>query len=95
LQFEWEPSKADANQLKHQVGFEEAATVFGDPFARIAADHKHSDEELRWHIIGMSEMGRVLIVAYTERKDFIRIITARKAEPAERRRYEKNREAHA
>lgn len=94
LQFEWDALKAEANQRKHHVSFEEARSVFGDPFARIVADREHSDEEQRWHIIGMSENYRVIIVAYTERDDIIRIITARKAEPAEKKRYEKIRETY-
>lgn len=88
LQFEWDAQKARANQRKHQVSFEEARTVFGDPFARISADRDHSEGEQRWHIIGMSDRNRVIVVAYTERTEVVRIITARKAEPVERRRYE-------
>jgi uncharacterized DUF497 family protein len=88
LQFEWDAQKAQANQRKHQVSFEEARTVFGDPFARITEDRDHSEGEQRWHIIGISVQQRVLVVAYTERNETIRIITARKAEPGERRRYE-------
>ena len=88
LRFEWDAQKARANQRKHQVSFEEARAVFGDPFARISADRDHSDGEQRWHIIGMSDHNRILVVAYTERAEIVRIITARKAEPVERRRYE-------
>ncbi len=92
VQFEWNQKKAEANLHKHNISFDEAATVFGDPFARIAEDTLHSEYEQRWHIIGMSAQYRVIVVAYMERNDFIRIITARKAEPSERRRYEKIRD---
>jgi uncharacterized DUF497 family protein len=88
LQFEWDAQKAQANQRKHQVSFEEARTIFGDPFARITEDRDHSKGELRWHILGISVQQRVLVVAYTERNETIRIITARKADSGERRRYE-------
>ncbi len=88
VRFEWDAQKARANQRKHQISFEEARTVFGDPFARISTDRYHSDDEQRWHIIGMSVHNRILVVAYTERSEVVRIITARKAEPVERRRYE-------
>jgi len=92
LKIEWDVRKAEANLKKHDVRFEEAQTVFGDPFARIAEDYTHSDDESRWHIIGTSTQNRILVVAYTERNESIRIITARKAEPAERKRYEKIRD---
>jgi len=91
LKFEWDEKKAQANLKKHDVSFEEAKTVFGDPLARISEDSTHSQDEQRGHIIGMSDQYRVIVVAYTERPDRIRIITARKAELSERKRYEKIR----
>jgi uncharacterized DUF497 family protein len=94
LKFEWDKSKAEVNLKKHVVSFDEAKTVFGDPFARITEDQTHSQDEQRWHIIGTSNRNRIIVVAYTEGKDFIRIITARKAEPSERKRYEKIRFNH-
>jgi len=95
LVFEWDNQKADANQRKHQVSFAEVRTVFGDPFARMTEDQEHSEGERRGQIIGMSDRSRVLVVAYTERGERLRIITARKAEPHEKRRYEKIREKNA
>jgi uncharacterized DUF497 family protein len=89
LKFEWDVKKAAANIKKHNVSFEEARTVFGDPFARISEDSEHSEYEQRLYLIGLSDRQRILVVAYTERDEFIRIITARKAEPFERRQYEK------
>lgn len=89
MQFEWNTKKAEANLGKHGVSFEEAATVFGDPLAKIFYDEKHSDEEKREIIIGYSIEGRVLIICFTEREfDTIRIISARLATPKERRDYE-------
>lgn len=79
---------------KHNVSFEEAKTVFGDRFARISEDTLHSQYEQRWHIIGTSKNNRVIIVAYTERNDSIRIISSRKATPSERKRYEEIRYRH-
>jgi hypothetical protein len=55
LEFEWDAEKAAANRRKHGVAFEEAATVFGDPLARIFTDEAHSSGELRAIIIGRSE----------------------------------------
>ncbi len=64
LKFEWDVKKAEANINMHKVSFEEAKTVFGDPFARISEDTKHSDYERRWYLIGMSDRQRVLVLAY-------------------------------
>jgi len=67
--------------------------VFHDPFAIEREDLEQDPNEERYSVIGMVE-GRLLFVAYTMRGEKIRIITARKAEPYERRRYqEENREA--
>ena len=87
--FEWDENKAKANLLKHKISFEEAATVFKDMFSITIADH--SIEENRFVDIGMSDKNHLLVVSYTERKDRIRLITARKATSAERKKYEEER----
>ncbi len=88
LQFEWDEAKAEANAQKHGVSFEEALTVFGDPNAITTLDIEHSIGEERFVDIGCSVSGRVLIVVYTERDARIRVISCRRATPAERRQYE-------
>lgn len=88
--FEWDADKAAANQKKHRVRFEEAATVFADPLAAIFYDEVHSDEEPREIIVGHSEQGRLLLVCFTERAEVIRVISARRATNRERRDYEEN-----
>jgi hypothetical protein len=90
LRFEWDDSKARLNRRNHGVGFEEAATVFVDPLARIFDDEAHSTEELREIIIGHSSDDRLLLVCFTERSDVVRIISARKVTRKERRDYEEN-----
>jgi len=62
--------------------------VFQDPPAFIFDDEEHSVEEHREIIIGHSQQDRLLIVAFTERDDVIRIISARKADRGEREDYE-------
>ena len=89
LQFEWDEAKAGANAQKHGVSFEEALTVFGDPNAITTHDTEHSIDEERFVDIGCSVTGRILIVVYTERDAHIRIISCRRATPAERRQYER------
>jgi len=88
LIFEWDGEKARSNYNKHRVTFPEATTVFGDRLALTSDDPPHSDDEDRSIIIGQSERGRLLCVSFTERGDSIRIISAREAEPHERKAYE-------
>jgi uncharacterized DUF497 family protein len=81
--FEWDESKAAVNLAKHGVSFDEAATVFGDPNGLDGPDVRHSTHERRFLRLGRSVAGRVLIVAYTQRRsadvDTVRIISARRA----------------
>ena len=86
--FEWDEEKAQANLRKHGVSFEEAQTVFTDPLAMTIPDPDHSIDEARFIIIGESDKKRILVVAHTERKKKIRLISARKATRAERKKYE-------
>ncbi len=73
MEFEWNEQKSINNIAKHRVSFEEAQTVFDDPFYVDFYDPDHSIDEHRYIIIGESENGRLLIVAYTERNDRIRL----------------------
>ncbi len=86
--FEWDERKAQENFRKHRVSFDEAKTVFLDPFSITIPDPNHSIDEERFIDIGTSIGGRVLVVVYTERGDNIRLISSRKATLAERRKYE-------
>lgn len=88
LTFEWDAEKAIENFKKHKVSFEEAKTVFGDPFLMTYPDPDHSASEERYVNIGTSSKGHVLVVIHTERGDNSRIISCRKATPTERRAYE-------
>ncbi len=91
LVFEWDRRKAASNLGKHKVRFEEAATVFDDPKARIFDDEAHSADEHREIIIGHSIANRLLLVCFTERwENHIRIISARVATRRERSDYEEN-----
>jgi uncharacterized DUF497 family protein len=90
LEFEWDPAKAEKNSREHGVTFEEAATVFADPLARIFDDPEHSSDEPREIIVGYSERQRLLLVSFTERAPKIRIISARPATRGERQRHEQD-----
>jgi uncharacterized DUF497 family protein len=92
--FEWDPAKAASNLKKHRVSFETALRVFADPFALVTQDRiEHG--EYRWQTLGAVEGRLVLLVAHTvqdeaDGTEVIRIISARRADPKERRRYEQN-----
>lgn len=88
LNFEWDGEKAKKNLKKHKVSFDEATTVFIDPFSMTVPDPDHSVDEQRHIDIGSSDNGRVLVVVYTERGSSIRIISCRKATSLERKLYE-------
>ena len=89
MQFEWDRGKAAANRRKHGVSFEEATEVFADPNAAILADPDHSVLEHREIIVGRWQ-NQLLVISFTERQDIIRIISARRATPRERKRHEEN-----
>ncbi|HEV3183599.1 MAG TPA: BrnT family toxin [Xanthobacteraceae bacterium] len=84
--FQWNDAKAAANYAKHGVTFEAARDVFQDPFALEWLDEGQDEGEPRFATLGMVE-GRLLFVAYAMRGAVTRIISARLAEPFERRRY--------
>ena len=88
LRFEWDRKKAEFNLDKHRVSFDEAVTVFADPLARIFDDEAHSETEPREIIVGHSVNQRILLVAFTERPDAVRIFSARRATRRERKDYE-------
>jgi len=78
--FDWDDFKAASNKKKHGVSFAEAATAFSDPNAIEIFDHKNSDNEDRWILVGLSVKSHVLLVVFVEREEeLIRIISARKA----------------
>jgi uncharacterized protein len=83
--FEWDEKKATRNDAKHGISFEVAREVFDDPARIERADDRDSDE-VRFNVTGQVK-GRILVVTYTVRGTKIRLISARLAEPFERRRY--------
>jgi uncharacterized protein len=88
VRFEWDDDKAARNFVRHGVSFEEALSVFGDALALTFADTDHSDLEYRSRTYGHSSKGRLLVVVHTERRDSVRIISARKATRHEKSIYE-------
>ena len=87
VRFGWDSRKAASNLRKHSVSFGEASTVFGDPLAVTIPDPDHSGEEFRSITIGQSALGRLLVVVHTERREGLRIISARRPTLSENRKY--------
>lgn len=90
LLFEWDEKKEKENIKKHRISFEEAKTVFNDPFSITIHDPHHSIDETRFIDIGRSTKENILIVIYTERRGMIRIISSRLATKREQKEYEEN-----
>lgn len=87
MEFEWDEQKAVANLRKHGIDFADAALVLEDDLALTFRD-SDARAERRWITMGQDPKQRVLVVVYTWRGEHIRLISARKATGAERRRYE-------
>ncbi|HLV95429.1 MAG TPA: BrnT family toxin [Candidatus Acidoferrales bacterium] len=91
MRFVWDPEKSRRNLAKHKVSFETAALVFDDPFAVSVLDRVVEGEE-RWNTLGLAAGMVILLVVHAYRledgEETVRIISARKATPAERRIYE-------
>lgn len=84
FKFEWDPQKAASNLQQHGVSFDEAVSVFADALAVTFSDMEHFQSEDRSRTYGISNKGRLLVLVHTERRNNVRIISARKAT-----RYEK------
>ncbi len=84
----WDPQKAEANFRKHRIRFSDAETVLFDPMT-LTIEDQIIDQELRFLSVGADALGRILVIVYTYHGDTIRLISARKATPKERKYYEK------
>ena len=73
--FDWDPDKVEANEDNYGVRFSEAATAFGDPLSITIPDPDHSVGEARFVLVGLSHVGRLVVVAHAETNDSIRIIS--------------------
>jgi uncharacterized DUF497 family protein len=87
VEFDWDEAKNRRNLRKHGIDFETASLVFDDPYY-VAVLDRIVDGEERWQSIGMAGGIAVVVVAHTLSENLIRIISARKATPQERRSYE-------
>ena len=93
--FEWDANKAQINLRKHRISFEEAKTIFNDPYLLTYPDEFHSMQEERFISIGYSSQNRILLAVHTENEEsenriIIRIISCRQATNNERKFYEED-----
>jgi uncharacterized DUF497 family protein len=86
MRFEWDENKNQQNRQKHGISFEEAKEIFsGIVFTSL--DRRFDYDEIREVSIGTLQGFVIVTVAHTERNGKIRLISARKATPKERRQY--------
>jgi uncharacterized DUF497 family protein len=83
----WDPNKAEINFKKHGIRFSDAEMVLYDSFAMTLEEHIVANEQ-RYVTIGTDAVSRIIAVVYSYRSDTIRLISARKATPRERKQYE-------
>ena len=89
INFSWDNKKAQSNEIKHKITFEEAKTVFDDENARLIYDPDHSIDEDRFIMLGLSCKLKILTVVhcYRDNENNIRIISARKSTKKEQKQY--------
>jgi uncharacterized DUF497 family protein len=88
MDIQWDPQKAETNFRKHNIRFSDAESVLFDPMTMTIEDQIINQEQ-RFLSIGSDAIGRILVIVYTYTGDNIRLISARKATPKERKYYEK------
>ena len=88
IEFEWDEGNTQKSFKKHGIENDESEGVFFDKDSVLAEDRKHSGSETRYQIVGKSNIGRLLNIIFTIRKQKVRIISARRMHLKERRLYE-------
>jgi hypothetical protein len=85
MEIEWDPAKRTSNLAKHDIDFLDCESVFSDPYAVTRDDRDHDED--RYTTMGVDDLGRLLVVAYTWCDEAIRLISARQATASERNHY--------
>ena len=89
MKYSFDPTKDAAKLVKHGVSLADGEGVLSDPLARTIEDAR-SEGEPRWVTMGTNSLGDLMVVGWAPRGEGIRIISVRRAEPVERRSYEKD-----
>lgn len=88
IEFEWDTGNFEKNWVKHKVKASEAEEAFADENKTIFLNIKHLDQEMRFFILGSTYSKRLLAIAYAERGEKVRVISARDANKKEVKIYE-------
>jgi uncharacterized protein len=92
LGFEWDAANWRKSELKHGVAIVEAEEdLLNDPVCEV--DARHSGSEQRYVALGTTNEGRRLFVAFTVRRNWVRIISARPMSRRERAIHDEGKEA--
>jgi uncharacterized protein len=87
--FEWDAGNSSKSLTKHRVTAQEAEQAFADPNVHVLDDEAHSVSERRWKVFGKTSASRFIVVSFTIRGLFVRVISARPMNRKERKAYEK------
>ena len=93
--FEWDEGNSDKNWFLHQVTDAECEEVFFNIPLIVADDTRHSQTEKRYYVLGQTDRGRLLFIAFTIRDNLIRVISARDMNGKESKRYEGYAKRHS
>ncbi len=85
--FDWSGGNAEKNWERHAVSPSESEQVFFNRPLLVADDEQHSGRERRWYVLGQTDEGRELFIAFTRRKKLIRVISSRDMSRKERKAY--------
>jgi uncharacterized DUF497 family protein len=88
MEMRWDPQKAETNFRKHKIRLSDAESVLFDPMT-LTIEDQIIDREQRYLSVGSDALGRILVIVYAFHRDTIRLNSARKATPKERKYYEK------
>lgn len=84
IEFEWDKWNRHKSYEKHKVSWIECEEVFFNEPLYVYCDKKHSREEERYYVLGMTNLLRLLFIVFTRRENKIRIISARDINKKER-----------
>ena len=88
MRITWDPQKAEINFIKHKIRFSDAELALYDTYA-MTLEEQVIEGEQRFVTVGSDALGRIVMVVYSYRADTIRLISAKKATPSQRKQYEK------
>ncbi len=86
LKFEYDAGNIAKSILKHGITNIEAESAFADPNKLIKYNHRHSENEIRGYLLGLSYVGRILYISFVLRSGKVRIVSARVAKNTKRER---------